>query len=104
MIDVVRNHEWLSILKDITNRDKIREIKHLGFYFKLTDSIWRANKHYELLKLEKIQKRIKIISKEKSKENTQPTNNICGAKNLNGTPCKFKACGGKFCKKHSSKN
>ena len=107
MIEVTRDHEWITILKDITERDKVRKIKQLGFYFKLTDTIWKAKKHYDQLKQEKINSRIKIIDKVKptiqDKENVKP-NLVCGAKNMNGQPCKFKAVCGEFCKKHSRKN
>lgn len=109
MIEVVRDAQWISILKDSVERDKIKDIKKLGFYFKLADTIWRARKRYEQIKQEKIDKRVKIVKEvdkkkvEPEKEPKEPKVNICQAKYLNGKPCRFKAVCGEFCKKHSKK-
>jgi len=107
MIEVVRDAQWISILKDSVERDKVKEIKKLDYYFKLADTIWRAKKRYEKIKNDKIEKSVKVIKevdKKKSIEVQEPEKkNICQAKFLNGKPCRFKAVCGEFCKKHSKK-
>lgn len=105
-IEVVRDAQWISILKDSVEKDKVKEIKKLDYYFKLTDTIWRAKKRYEQIKQDKIEKSVKVI-KEVDKKKKDPEEKksveICKAKFLNGKPCRFKAVNGEFCKKHSKK-